>query len=115
MMTMNRLGIDAHVEFDANYDGDVDDDDDGDVDDGDADNVDDSKEQSVFWTRSGSRTTLRFCCKAMKKREILVSLLMSKNNPILFSLMEEILSDGRFLFSFNRTVLLSQNTNPKSI
>ena len=80
-------------------DGDADDDvDDGD--DGDADDIGDSKEQSVFWTRSGSRTTLRFCCKAMKKREILVSLLMSKNNPILFSLMEEILSDGRFSIFF---------------
>ena len=78
-----------------------DDDDDDDVDDDDADDIGDRKEPSVFWTRSGSRTTLRFCCKAMKKREILVSLLMSKNNPILFSLMEEILSDGRFQFSFN--------------
>ena len=75
-------------------------DDDDDVDNDDADDIGDRKEPSVFWTRSGSRTTLRFCCKRMKKREILVSLLMSKNNPILFSLMEEILSDGRFSIFF---------------
>ena len=79
---------------------DVDDGNDDDVDDSDADDIGDSKEQSVFWTRSGSRTTLRFCCKTMKKREILVSLLMSKNNPILFSLMEETLPDGRFSIFF---------------
>ena len=85
---------------DDDDDDDVDDGDDDDVDDGDVDDIGDSKGQSVFWTRSGSRTTLRFCCKTMKKREILVSLLMSKNNPILFSLMEEILSDGRFSIFF---------------
>ena len=85
---------------DDDDDDDVDDGDDDDVDDGDVDDIGDSKGQSVFWTRSGSRTTLRFCCKAMKKREILFSLLMSKNNPILFSLMEEILSDGRFSIFF---------------